>query len=181
MVGGVMDVDRGKVEFQEEVFNLNPWVDLVKRYIPDEIEPYVHFLAQDYVTVIAINNARIALVRQFRIALDIDTIELPSGLIEPGQSPLQAAIKELGEEVGLIPSSEPFVFPVQYVDSARLSNRVHAFFFDKTDEDPNWIPERGISRHWVNKDEIQGVLESGVLTISSHSGMLAILKTLEVI
>jgi len=169
------------MEFKDEVFKLNTWVDLVKRYLPGEIEPYLHFMTQDYVTVIAINNARLALVRQFRIALDIETIELPSGLLEVAQSPLEAAIRELREEVGLIPSSDPVVFPVQYVDSARLSNRVHAFFFRETQEDPNWIPEIGITRLWVNKDEIQRVLESGMLTISSHSGMLAHLKTLEVI
>ena len=174
-------MNRGKVEFKEEVFQLNPWVNLVKRYIPDEIEPYVHFLAQDYVTVVAINGGRLALVKQFRVALKIDTIELPSGLIEIGQSPFQAAIRELREEVGLIPRSEPIVFPVQYVDSARLSSRVHTFFFNETNEDPAWIPESGISRMWVNKDEIQGILESGMLTVSSHSGMLALLKTLEVI
>jgi len=160
------------VEFKEEVFKLNPWVDLVKRYIPDEIEPYVHFLSQDYVTVIAVNNARFAFVRQFRIALDTDIIELPSGLIEDTQSPFDAAIRELSEEVGLIPTFEPVVFPVQYVDSARLSTRVHAFFFSETEEDPNLIPESGISRFWVNKGEIEDVLESG---------MLACLKTLEVI
>lgn len=169
------------MEFKDKVFKLNSWVDLVKRYIPNESEPYVHFLVQDYVTVIAMNNGRLALVNQFRIALNVDTVELPSGLIEFGQSPFQAAIRELEEEVGLIPSSEPIVFPVQYVDSARLSARVHAFFFNDTDEDPTWIPESGISRIWVDKDEIQGILESGMLTISSHSGMLALLKTLEVL
>ncbi len=175
------DANRGKVEFKEEVFRLNPWVDLVKRYIPDEIEPYVHFLAQDYVTVIAIHSGRLALVKQFRVALNIDTIELPSGLIEIGQLPFQAAMRELREEVGLIPCSDPIVFPVQYVDSARLSTRVHTFFFNETNEDPTWIPESGISRMWVNKDEIQGILENGMLAISSHSGMLALLKTMEVL
>lgn len=174
-------MNRENVEFKEEVFQLNPWINLVKRFIPDEIEPYVHFLAQDYVTIIAINNGRLALVKQFRVALNIDTIELSSGFIEIGQIPFQAAIRELREEVGLIPCSEPIVFPVQYVDSARLSTRVHAFFFNETNEDPTWIPESGISRTWVNKDEIQGILESGMLTISSHSGMLALLKTLEVL
>ena len=165
------------MEFKEEVFKLNPWVCLVKRYIQGEIEPYVHFLAQDYVTILAMNSGRLALVKQFRVALNMETIELPSGMIEFGQPPLQSAIREMREEVGLLPSAEPFVFPVQYVDSARLSTRVHTFFFDETIEDLAWIPEKGISRVWVNKDEIQGILESGMLTISSHSGMLAVLKT----
>lgn len=168
------------MEFREETLKLNPWVKLVKRFTADEIEPYIHLLTQDYVTVIAINNGRLALVRQFRVALGMDTVELPSGLIEHGQSPLQAAIRELVEEVGLTPLIEPLIFPVQYVDSARLSTRVHAFYFSATDENPNWIPESRISRLWIDKDEIQRVLESGMLTIASHSGMLAHLRALEV-
>lgn len=109
------------MEFKEEVFQLNPWVNLVKRYIPDEIEPYVHFLTQDYVTVIAINSGRLALVKQFRVVLNRVTVELPSGLIEIVQLPFQAAIRKLKEEFGLIPCSEPNILPLQYVDSARLS------------------------------------------------------------
>jgi hypothetical protein len=78
------DMDRGKVEFKEEVFKLNPWIDLVKGCIPAEIEPY---------------------------------------------------------------------------------------------KDKAWIPEFVIPRVWVNKDKIQGILESGMLTTSRNNGIFAILKT----
>ena len=169
------------MEFKEEVFKLNTWVNLVKRFIPDEVEPFVHFSTQDYVTVVAMNQNRLALVEQFRVALNRETIELPSGLVEFEQPPLWAAICELREEVGLVPASEPIVFPIQYVDSARLSTRLHAYFFSETHEDSSWIPEKGISRLWVNQDEIESVLESGMLSISSHSGLLALLKNRKVI
>ena len=169
------------MDFKEEVTKVNPWVTLVKRYLPNEIEPYVHLLTQDYVTIIALNNNRLALVRQFRIALNTETVELPAGLIELGQTPLQAAIGELKQEVGLIPSSEPFIFPVQYVDSARLNTRVHAIFFRETTQEVDWIEENGISRIWVDRTEIQTILKNGILSISSHVGMLAFLKVLGVI
>ena len=169
------------MDFKEEASKLNSWVSLIKRYVPNEIEPYVHLLTQDYVAIIALNDNRLALVKQFRIALDAETIELPAGLVEIEHSPLQAAISELREEVGLIPASEPFVFPVQFVDSARLSSRVHAFFFKETIEVTDWIPENGISRIWIDQKEIRSVLEGGVLSISSHGGMLSFLKVLGVI
>lgn len=169
------------MDFKEEASKLNPWVTLIKRYIPNEIEPYVHLLTQDYVAIIAFNDNRLALVKQFRVALNMETIELPAGLVELEQTPLEAAISELKEEVGLIPASEPFVFPVQFVDSARLSTRVHAFFFNETTQDGDWTPEIGIARIWVRKEEIHAILEDGTIALSSHSGMLAFLKSLEVI
>lgn len=164
--------------FKEEAFKLNSWVTLIKRFIPNEIEPFIHLLTQDYVTIIALNKNRLVLVKQFRVALNAETVELPGGLVDFEESPTQTAINELKEEVGLIPASKPFNFPVQHVDSARLSSRVHAFFFKETIEDIDWIPENGISRIWVNQNEIPTILENGLLTMSSHSGMLALLKTL---
>ena len=42
------------------------------------------------------------LVRQFRPPLDTATLELPAGLIDPGETPSQAAERELCEETGLV-------------------------------------------------------------------------------
>ena len=42
----------------------------------------------------------IALVRQWRYALSRYSLEIAAGRIEPGQSPEQAALRELEEEVG---------------------------------------------------------------------------------
>uniref|UniRef100_A0A0G4FGJ7 Nudix hydrolase domain-containing protein n=1 Tax=Chromera velia CCMP2878 TaxID=1169474 RepID=A0A0G4FGJ7_9ALVE len=41
-------------------------------------------------------------VRQFRPPVGTDTIELPAGLIDEGETPEQAAIRELREETGFI-------------------------------------------------------------------------------
>lgn len=164
------------MEFREEIEKVNPWVHLVSRFTDENPQPYVHLRTQDYVTIIAINGRRLALVKQFRIALNLETIELPSGLIESGQSPLAAAWKELEEEVGLIPTSDPVPLPVQFVDTARLETRVYPFFFETTDEKADWIGEPGITRIWIEQEDIPTTLRSGTLSLSSHSGMLAYLK-----
>ena len=164
------------MEFREEIQTLNPWVDLITRFTNESPEPYLHLRTQDYVAIIALFENRITLVKQFRIALNTETIELPSGLIDPGQSPISAAWRELEEEAGLIPTSEAISLPVQYIDSARLETRVSPFFFQSTKKKDGWVAETGITPLWIEKEELKKVLTSGMLSLSSHSGMIAFLR-----
>jgi len=164
------------LEFQEEIQTLNPWVSLVTRFTAESPDPYLHLRTQDYVAIIALFETRITLVKQFRIALNIETIELPSGLIDPGQSPISAARRELEEEAGLIPTSKPILLPIQYIDSARLETRVSPFFFKSTKKKEGWIAEAGVTPFWIEKEELSAALASGMLSLSSHSGMLAYLR-----
>ena len=166
----------GFLEFREEIQTLNPWVDLITRFTIESPEPYLHLRTQDYVAIIALFENKITLVKQFRIALDIETIELPSGLIDPGQTPISAAWRELEEEAGLIPTSEAISLPVQYIDSARLETRVSPFFFQSTKNKEGWVAEAGVTPLWIEKEDLGEALASGMISLSSHSGMLAYLR-----
>ena len=164
------------MEFREEIQYLNPWVELVARFTDDSAESHLHFRTQNYVAIIALYKDKITLVKQFRIALNIETIELPSGLIDPGQTPMSAALRELEEEAGLIPTSTALSLPVQYIDSARLETRVSPFFFQSTRKKVGWAAEAGITPFWIEREDLSKALESGMLSLSSHSGMLAYLR-----
>ena len=48
-------------------------------------------------------DGTVPLVRQFRYPLGKVLLELPAGKLEYGEEPRSAAIRELGEEVGLVP------------------------------------------------------------------------------
>jgi ADP-ribose pyrophosphatase len=56
----------------------------------------------DAAAIVAVDtDGYITLVRQFREAARADVLELPAGLLEPGESPLECAKRELVEETGL--------------------------------------------------------------------------------
>lgn len=45
-------------------------------------------------------NGNIVMVRQYRIAVDEELLEIPAGLMDPGEEPLETAKRELKEETG---------------------------------------------------------------------------------
>lgn len=57
--------------------------------------------APDWVNVIAYTAAdECVLIRQYRFGTDSFTLEIPGGMIDAGESPLEAAKRELREETG---------------------------------------------------------------------------------
>lgn len=57
------------------------------------------------VVIVALTVQReVILVRQYRPPIDQETLELPAGIIEPGESAEQAAKRELAEETGYAPT-----------------------------------------------------------------------------
>lgn len=52
------------------------------------------------VLVPVLDDGRICLIRNYRVAVDREMIELPAGTLEPGESPIDTANRELIEETG---------------------------------------------------------------------------------
>jgi 8-oxo-dGTP pyrophosphatase MutT (NUDIX family) len=55
----------------------------------------------DWVNVVAVTtDDRVVLLRQFRPGIDAVCLEIPGGMIDPGEDPVAAAARELAEETG---------------------------------------------------------------------------------
>ena len=53
------------------------------------------------VAIVAIDGDELVLVRQSRPGASVPLVEVPAGKLEPGESPRQAAERELAEEAGV--------------------------------------------------------------------------------
>ncbi len=59
------------------------------------------FVCRDWVSVVPVTeDGSLVFVRQYRHGIDAPTLEVPGGIIDEGQDPAGAAIRELREETG---------------------------------------------------------------------------------
>jgi 8-oxo-dGTP pyrophosphatase MutT (NUDIX family) len=83
--------------------------------------------APDWVNVIPVTTSgEIILVRQFRFGTWSNHLEIPGGMLDPGEDALAAAQRELEEETGFRPASTRLI-GVSHPNPAIMSNRLHTF------------------------------------------------------
>jgi 8-oxo-dGTP pyrophosphatase MutT (NUDIX family) len=130
---------------QKVVFH-TPWFQVVERNPPGYSSPHYSLQTRDYVSIVAVDQSgSLLLVRQFRPTLWQATLEIPSGHVEEGQKPEEAARIELFEETGhevehieLLANLSP--------DTGRIANRMWCFFAGNARPTSNtaYQPEAGL-------------------------------------
>jgi ADP-ribose pyrophosphatase len=82
-------------------------------------------LTPDWVNVVALtSDDRVVMVEQYRHGIGRVTLELPGGLIEPGESPIEAGLRELREETGFA-GDEPQLLGAVHPNPAYFTNSAH--------------------------------------------------------
>jgi ADP-ribose pyrophosphatase len=143
-----------------EVFR-TPWFS-VQSIQTASSEPYYLLDLADYVGVVAMTpDGKIVLVRQFRPVVDRITLELPSGHVEAGESPSDAARRELLEETGYdAPQLE--LLGEMTPDVGRLGNRLWCYFApDVRPASPPPPAEEGVSVALVDPQDLFARVASG--------------------
>ena len=130
----------------EEIVLDTKWFQIIARDLPGYTSPHYSLNTLDYVCIVAVNReGELLLVRQSRPALGEMTLEIPSGHVERGQTPEQAARAELLEETGHEAERLDFLTNLS-PDTGRLTNRLWCFFAGNAVPtlDPAYQPEANI-------------------------------------
>src|SRR5882757_10727851 len=85
--------------------SVSPWMHVIAReveFMAGAKPEIYHAVGQlDYLTIVALTpDGRIPIVRQYRPAIEAFTWELPAGMVDPGEQPIDSARRELMEETG---------------------------------------------------------------------------------
>lgn len=144
-----------------------PWLTARKdtlRMRDGRINPEYYVLEYpDWINVIAITeDGHFVMERQYRHGLQWEGYEIPAGVIEEGETPLEAAKRELQEETGY-GGGNWTAHMVTSPNSSTSTNLVHSFIatgvkrisgqhLDSTEE---------ISVHLMTREEVYGLMLDG--------------------
>lgn len=159
---------------EDQVVFATPWFELVAKHPAGYNQPHYSIRTQDYVMVVAVTaEGRLLLVRQFRPAVGVATLEFPSGHVEPGETPEQAARKELLEETGHV-SPEFELLGELAPDTGRLGNRLWCFFAADAvpGADDGYRPEPGVEPVPFDGSSLELLAEPDFFSALNYAALL---------
>lgn len=143
----------------------------------DMILPNTHDLRPDGVLVYAIDEddpSRILMVHQYRYPADMYLYELPAGLIDTGETPEEAAAREIKEETGMdftpaqikdAPLMRPYMLAQGITDEVGINvfGTVRGSLSDEFLEDSEYI-----SPMWASKEDVIRILREEITSMRAQ-------------
>jgi 8-oxo-dGTP pyrophosphatase MutT (NUDIX family) len=156
---------------------LSPWAEVIEKQVQFEpgAEPQTyHCITQAAYVGMLVRTAegRFPIVRQYRPAVETYTWELPAGTVDAGETPEQAAHREVVEETGLEPA-ELLRIGDFFPDTGRVQVPCHAFYVTTLAQQARPIAEAGLTLRYVDHAELRRMIVSGEFRHSVHLAVYA--------
>lgn len=158
---------------QETVFTTK-WFSIAAKTPKGGGDPHYVLQTNDFVAMVAVDlKGRLLLVRQFRAAAEQVTLELPSGHVEEGETPEEAARKELLEETGHVADEFELVGKLSPC-IGRYQNRAWCYFVRgaRPTDDPAHRLEEGVEPVFYGGSVSDLVREEEFLSSLSVSALM---------
>lgn len=125
--------------------------------------PYSYINMKDGVCVVVMVDEKILLLQEYRHAIRKDCFEFPSGIIDEGETPKDAAIREVREETGFL-VDEIVELGYTYPSFGSTTEKIHLFFARcKQRVDRKLDNLEKISCHFESIEDIDKMIEEDEL------------------
>lgn len=138
------------------------------------VDPYYVLEYPDWAHIVAIDSMnRVLITKQYRHAVGRICSEIPCGVIEPKEAPVEAAKRELLEETGCTAGTFE-KFGCLNPNPATHTNTIHCFLARDTaiTEEPKQDDSEKIEFEFLPIDEIFRMIENGEFSQSLHIASL---------
>ena len=167
-----------RVVKSENILRLGPWLSVRQECVElpngTQIPTWYVMEFPDWINVIALTkDGQMVMVDQYRHALGETHYELVAGVIDPGESPLEAAKRELSEETGF-EGGEWELFMTLSPNPTNHNNKSYTFLARGVEKVRAQHQEatEDIGVHVFTQDQVREMLEDGEIIQALHAAPL---------